>query len=59
MARAKTTSPDDGMSQYEKFKAAARKAGADDDPETFKRALDAVAKAPAPKAKKAAKKRKR
>ena len=59
MAKAKTTPSDAGMSQYERFKGAARKADADADPETFKRALTAVAKAPGAKAKKAAKKRKR
>ena len=47
------------MSQYERFKEAAGKADATGDPETFKRALTAVAKAPREKAKKAAKKRKR
>lgn len=54
MAKAKTA--DGGITQYEKFKEAARKADADGDPETFKRALNAVARAPGPKVKKAAKK---
>jgi hypothetical protein len=59
MAKTKTSAPDAPMSQYERFKEAARKADATGDPETFKRALTAVAKAPGAKAKKAAKKRKR
>ena len=59
MAKTKTPAPEAPMSQYERFKEAARKADATGDPETFKRALTAVAKAPRVKAKKAAKKRKR
>jgi hypothetical protein len=59
MAKTKTPAPDASMSQYERFKEAARKADATGDPETFKWALTAVAKAPGKKAKKAAKKRKR
>jgi hypothetical protein len=59
MAKAKTTPSDEPMSQYERFKEAARKADATGDTETFKRALTAVAKAPGKKAKKVAKKRKR
>jgi hypothetical protein len=49
MAKTKTTPSDAPMSQYERFKEAARKADATGDPETFKRALTAVAKAPGAK----------
>ena len=57
MAKAKPA--DDGKSQYQRFKDAAREVGADGDPAAFRRALSAVAKAPGAKAKKAAKKPKR
>ena len=56
MAKATT---DNELSQYEKFKKAAKESSADGDPAAFKRALEAVAKAPGAKAKKAAKRRKR
>jgi hypothetical protein len=49
----------DARTQRQKFIDAAREHGASEDPEAFRRALGAVAKAPGEKAKKAAKKPKR
>ena len=59
MAQRKTSAPDDGKTQRERFIEAARELGADGDQDTFRRAVRAVASAPGPKAKKAAKKPKR
>lgn len=50
MPEAKRTQPKES-SQLDKFKQAARDAGADQDEEAFKRRLAKVAKAPAPKSK--------
>ena len=47
------------LSQYEKFRKAAKDVGANSDAAAFKRALEAVAKAPGANAKKATKKRMR
>ena len=58
MAKAKST-VEDGKTQHQRFVEAARKLGADEDAEAFRRIVRTVATAPTKKVKKAAKKRKR
>ena len=58
MAQRKTAAPKDGKTQSQRFIEAAREHGADGDPETFRRAVRAVAAAKPKKPKKAAPKRK-
>ena len=57
MAQRKAVS--DGKTQHQRFVEAARKLGADEDAEAFRRIVRKVATAPTKKVKKAAKKRKR
>jgi hypothetical protein len=54
MAQRKETIPDDGKSHRQRFIEAAREHGCDGDADDFRRAVHTIAKAPASKAKKAA-----